>query len=162
MWGNEACKLPRAAPQSHRFSSSGAPGSEEGYCSLGGDGSSLALMEPQWSLIDSPDALDEDPAGINHQRCWEELYDPLPVFRYVMRHRINFLWLLSQITPISVAREDSWESLGLQGDPNQSILKEINPEYSLERTYTEAEAPVLWAPDAKNWLIRKEPDAGKD
>ena len=29
--------------------------------------------------------------------------------------------------------EDSWESLGLQGDQNQSILKEINPEYSLER-----------------------------
>ena len=29
--------------------------------------------------------------------------------------------------------EDSWESLGLQGDPtSQSILKEISPEYSLE------------------------------
>ena len=31
------------------------------------------------------------------------------------------------------AREDSWESLELQGDQTQSILKEINPEYSLER-----------------------------
>ena len=29
-------------------------------------------------------------------------------------------------------REDSWESLGLQGRANQSILKEISPEYSLE------------------------------
>ena len=28
--------------------------------------------------------------------------------------------------------EDSWESLGLQGDPYQSILKEISSEYSLE------------------------------
>ena len=28
--------------------------------------------------------------------------------------------------------EDSWEALGLQGDPNQSILKEISPEYSME------------------------------
>ena len=28
---------------------------------------------------------------------------------------------------------DSWESLGLQGDEAKSILKEINPEYSLER-----------------------------
>ena len=28
--------------------------------------------------------------------------------------------------------EDSWESLGLQGDPTQSILKEISSEYSLE------------------------------
>ena len=40
---------------------------------------------------------------------------------------------------------------------NQSILGEINPEYSLE-----AEAPILWLPDAKNRLIRKDPDAGKD
>ena len=31
------------------------------------------------------------------------------------------------------AGEDSWESLGLQGDKTQSILKEISPEYSLER-----------------------------
>ena len=27
---------------------------------------------------------------------------------------------------------------------------------------TNAEAPVLWPPDAKNWLIRKDPDARKD
>ena len=29
--------------------------------------------------------------------------------------------------------EDSWESLGLQGDPTQSILKEISPGCSLRR-----------------------------
>ena len=51
---------------------------------------------------------------------------------------------------------------------NQSILKEINPEYSLEEnqswTFTdaEAEAPILWPPNAKNWLIGKDPYAGKD
>ena len=28
--------------------------------------------------------------------------------------------------------EDSWESLGLQGESNQSILKEISPGISLE------------------------------
>ena len=27
---------------------------------------------------------------------------------------------------------------------------------------TDAEAPILWPPDAKNWLIGKDPDAGKD
>ena len=27
---------------------------------------------------------------------------------------------------------------------------------------TDAEAPILWPPDAKNWLIRKDPDTGKD
>ena len=30
------------------------------------------------------------------------------------------------------------------------------------RTDAEAETPVLWSPDAKNWLIWKDPDAGKD
>ena len=30
------------------------------------------------------------------------------------------------------------------------------------RTDAEAEAPILWPPDVKNWLIRKDPDAGKD
>ena len=44
---------------------------------------------------------------------------------------------------------------------NQSILKEINPEYS-GRTDSEAEAPILWPPDANSQLIGKDPDAGKD
>ena len=45
---------------------------------------------------------------------------------------------------------------------NQSILKEISPKYSLKGTDAEAETPILWPPDAKNWLIGKDPDAGKD
>ena len=31
-----------------------------------------------------------------------------------------------------------------------------------ERTDAKAETPILWLPDAKNWLIGKDPDAGKD
>ena len=30
------------------------------------------------------------------------------------------------------------------------------------RTDAEAKAPILWPPDVKNWLIGKDPDAGKD
>ena len=30
------------------------------------------------------------------------------------------------------------------------------------RTDAEAEAPILWPPDAKKWLIGEDPDAGKD
>ena len=30
------------------------------------------------------------------------------------------------------------------------------------RTDAEAEAPILWPPDVKNRLVRKDPDAGKD
>ena len=42
----------------------------------------------------------------------------------------------------------------------QSILKEINSIF-IGRTDAEAEAPILWLLDAKNWLIGKEPAAGK-
>ena len=45
------------------------------------------------------------------------------------------------------------------GRSNQSILKEINPEYSLEGL---VEAAVFWPPDAKSQLTGKDPDAGKD
>ena len=42
------------------------------------------------------------------------------------------------------------------------ILKEINPEYSLEGLMLKLhEAPILWPPDAKSRLIRKDSDAGK-
>ena len=30
------------------------------------------------------------------------------------------------------------------------------------KTDAEAEIPVIWPPDAKNWLLRKDPNDGKD
>ena len=32
----------------------------------------------------------------------------------------------------------------------------------IERTDAEAETPILWLPDVKNWVLGKDPDAGKD
>ena len=48
--------------------------------------------------------------------------------------------------------------------------KEIQPVHTkgdqswvfIGRTDVEAEAPILWPPDAESWLIWKDPDAGKD
>ena len=45
---------------------------------------------------------------------------------------------------------------------NKSILKEINPEYSLEGLMLKLKLPVHWPPDVKIWLISKDPDAEKD
>ena len=45
---------------------------------------------------------------------------------------------------------------------NQSILKEISPEYSFEGLMLEAEAPILWPLDTKKWLTGKDHDAWKD
>ena len=46
-------------------------------------------------------------------------------------------------------------------------IKLVNPEGDqswifIWRTDAEAETPILWPPDAKKWLIWKDPDAGKD
>ena len=45
---------------------------------------------------------------------------------------------------------------------NQSILKGNQSWILTGRTDAETEVPILWPPDAKNWLIGKDPDAGKD
>ena len=47
-----------------------------------------------------------------------------------------------EIQPVHPKRNQSWIFFG--------------------RTDVEAEAPILWPPDAKNWLIWKDRDAGKD
>ena len=47
-----------------------------------------------------------------------------------------------EIQPVHLKRNQSWIFIG--------------------RTDAEAEAPILWPPYVKNWLIGKDPDAGKD
>ena len=64
--------------------------------------------------------------------------------------------------------EDPWRRILLRVPwtarrSNQSILKEINPEYSSEGLMLKLKLPILWPPDVKSWLIRENPDdAGKD
>ena len=44
-------------------------------------------------------------------------------------------------------------------------IKLINPKGNQPWIFigrTDAEAPILWPPDTRSWLIRKDPDAGKD
>ena len=45
----------------------------------------------------------------------------------------------------------------LESSLDSKEIKPVNPKVNAE-----AEDPILWPPDAKNWLIRKDPDAGKD
>ena len=47
-----------------------------------------------------------------------------------------------EIQPVHPEGDQSWKFIG--------------------KTDGKAEAPILWPPDAKNWLIWKDPDAGKD
>ena len=55
----------------------------------------------------------------------------------------------------------------LESPLNYEEIKPVNPKghqswIFIGKTDAEAEAPILWPPDAKNWLIRKDSDAGKD
>ena len=56
--------------------------------------------------------------------------------------RFKSLLDCKEIQPVNPKRNQSWIFSG--------------------RTDAEAETPMLWPPDAKNWLITKDPDAGKD
>ena len=58
-----------------------------------------------------------------------------------------------------------WRTLESPLDSKE--IQPVHPKVSqswvfIGRTDAEAEAPILWPPDAKNWLIGKDPDAGKD
>ena len=52
--------------------------------------------------------------------------------------------------------------MGTAGRSEQSILKEISPAYSLEGLMLKLKLQYFGPPDAKNWLIWKDLDAGKD
>ena len=45
---------------------------------------------------------------------------------------------------------------------NQSIMGGDQSWVFIGRTDVETEAPILWPPDAKSWLIGQDPDSGKD
>ena len=48
---------------------------------------------------------------------------------------------------------------------NSKEIKPVNPKGNQSRIFigrTEAEAPILWPPEAKSQLIGKDPDAGKN
>ena len=54
----------------------------------------------------------------------------------------------------------------LESPLNCKEIQPVHPQHQswvfIGRTDVEAETPILWLPDAKSWLIWKDPDAGKD
>ena len=78
--------------------------------------------------------------SLDHKEDWE-----LKNWRFwnvVLEKTIESPLDCKDIKPINPKRNQSWIFIG--------------------RTDAEAEAPILWSPDAKSWLTGKEPDAGKD
>ena len=66
----------------------------------------------------------------------------------------NLRYLNGVLTDVSA--EDSWESLGEQGDQTSQ------PWTFIGMTDAEVEPPIFCLPDVKSWFTGKDPDAGKD
>ena len=67
----------------------------------------------------------------------------LPFLTPILTSSLHYSWCLVATTLLAHPKRDqSWVFIG--------------------RTDVEAETPILWPPDAKSWLIGKDPDAGKD
>ena len=71
----------------------------------------------------------------NHCRWWLQ---PTVVLEKTLESPLDY----KEIQPIHPKGNQSWIFIG--------------------RMDVEAETPILWLPDVKNWLIWKDPDAGKD
>ena len=84
----------------------------------------------------------------SHLWIWELLYKKswaLKNWRFwtvVLEKTLESPLDFKEIQPVHPKGDQSWVFIG--------------------RTDAEAETPILWLPDAKNWLIGKDPDAGKD
>ena len=71
-------------------------------------------------------------------------------------------WMLNDWCFWSVVLEKTLESI-LDCKEIQPVHPKGNQSWIFTgRTDVEAETPILWPPDAKNWLTGKDPDAGKD
>ena len=103
------------------------------------------------------------------------------VFPVVRAGCESWMWDHVRRGPSSLSRKPEHEGWALKNWWFQSVVlektledpldcKEIKPVYPkgnqpwivIGRTDAKAEAPILWPPVAKSWLIGKDPDAGKD
>ena len=90
--------------------------------------------------------------GVSRHQYWSGL--PLPFLKES--------WALKNLYFSTVVLDKTLES-----PLDCKEVKPVNPKGNQSwiftgRTDAEAEAPILWPPDMKNWLIWKDPDAGKD
>ena len=97
------------------------------------------------------------------------------LFSYTMFLLLQFLWKkmknIGGLSSVILFKELKiwcfWTVVLKTLDLDYKEIKPVNPKGNqswifIGRTDAEPEAPILWPPDAKNWLTGKDPDAGKD
>ena len=77
---------------------------------------------------------------LDHKESW--MQKNWCFYTVVLDKTLESLLDCKEIQPVHPKGDQSWMFIG--------------------RTDVEAETPILWPPDAKSWLIWKDPDAGKD
>ena len=77
---------------------------------------------------------------LNHKVSWAP--KNLSFWTVVLEKTLESPLDCKEIQPVNLQENQSWIFIG--------------------RTDAEAETPILWLPDGKNWRIRKDPVAGKD
>ena len=94
--------------------------------------------------------------GFWRQECWSSLPSPSPVDHILSE-------LSTKTHPSCVALHGM--PTGHGGPLNSKEITPVNPKgnqpWILIRR-TDADAPILWPPDTKSWLIGKDPHSGKD
>ena len=70
----------------------------------------------------------------------------------------SFLWLSNSHMVVEKSLESPLDYKKIKPDDP----KGNQPWILIRRTDAEAKAPILWSPDAKSWLIKKDPDTGND
>ena len=76
-------------------------------------------------------------------------------------------WTIKKAEPQRTDVFELWLEKTLEGPLDCKEIQPVHPKGNqswifIGRTDAEAETPILWPPDAKSWLIWKDPDAGKD
>ena len=112
-----------------------------------------------WSDLAAAAAVDSTQYLLNQHPCW----------MFWASHHINFCGL-EIVSCCSFYCQCFWTVMlekTLESPLDSNEIKPVNPKGNqpwifIGRTDAEADIPILWPPDAKNWLIWKDPDAGKD
>ena len=145
-------------------------------------------MGKQWQtlFLGAPESLQMVTAAMKLKEPWKESYDQGR--QHIKKQRHYFAnkgpsdqsygfssshvgmweldhkesWALKNWCFWTVVLEKTLESL-LDCKEIQSVHPKGNQSWIfIGRTNAEAEVPILWPTDVKNWLIGKDPDAGKD
>ena len=76
-------------------------------------------------------------------------------------------WIMQKAERQRIGAFELWCWRRLESPLDSKEIKPVKPKGNQPWTFTgrtdaEAEAPILWAPDTRSWLIGKDPEAGKD